>query len=224
MLLFRLCALTATRCEGVVTQFTITLGAMNRPRSHSSASQDELEAAFSGGDDTSTLLPHSSHPQNNPIASASSSADTPAYNFEQSVFSGSGGLPLSLQSSHNQSPTFAARLGRWLPTRLRRYTPLADSEEAANRNNLGGGISNDGVWGNMSVKPQSRPQRMPGSDGVDIVGGDDEVEEKEVPPVSLAATLSHLYITSIDLRTSCGRCYSSVLGEHYIGTFRLSGQ
>lgn len=46
---------------------------------------------------------------------------------------------------------------------------------------FGGGTKNDGVFSNMTAKPGSR---RVGANGEDIVGGDDETAEKEIPPVS----------------------------------------
>jgi hypothetical protein len=52
----------------------------------------------------------------------------------------------------------------------------------------GGGIANDGVFANMAAKPgNSRGDRT------DIVGGDDEAQEKEIPPVSAVDLLIHTY-------------------------------
>lgn len=50
---------------------------------------------------------------------------------------------------------------------------------------FGGGTKNDGVFSNMTAKPGSRR----GADGGEIVGGDDEVAEKEIPPAYEMAVL-----------------------------------
>lgn len=46
----------------------------------------------------------------------------------------------------------------------------------------GGGLSNDGVFANMAAKPGIRGR----GDRPDVVGGDDEAPEKEIPPVSVS--------------------------------------
>lgn len=51
---------------------------------------------------------------------------------------------------------------------------------------FGGGTKNDGVFSNMTAKPGSR--RL-GRDGEEIVGGDDEIAEKEIPPAYEMAVL-----------------------------------
>lgn len=44
----------------------------------------------------------------------------------------------------------------------------------------GGGVNNDGVFANMAAKPGNNSR----GDRTDVVGGDDELPEKEIPPVS----------------------------------------
>ncbi|KAK9899965.1 hypothetical protein P389DRAFT_187108 [Cystobasidium minutum MCA 4210] len=50
----------------------------------------------------------------------------------------------------------------------------------------GGGLSNDGVFANMAAKPGNSRS---GGDRSDIVGGDDEAPEKEIPPAYELAVL-----------------------------------
>ena len=50
----------------------------------------------------------------------------------------------------------------------------------------GGGIHNDGVFSNLMAKPGGR---LADRGGQEIVGGDDEAREKEIPPVSQIASI-----------------------------------
>lgn len=51
----------------------------------------------------------------------------------------------------------------------------------------GGGTNNDGVFSNLMAKPGGRTRD---GDTRDVVGGDDEAPEKEIPPVSWGALLT----------------------------------
>lgn len=52
----------------------------------------------------------------------------------------------------------------------------------------GGGSLNDGVFSNLMAKPISS-RLGPNGEPIDIVGGDDELREKEIPPVRLITSL-----------------------------------
>lgn len=112
------------------------------------------------------------------------------------------------RNGHSASNTgLLATLRNILPSRFRQYGVLgADSRTASGRRTdgtidhgddddedneawiapppsmpgvYGGGLSNDGVFANMAAKPGNSRS----GDRSDIVGGDDEAAEKEIPPV-----------------------------------------
>jgi hypothetical protein len=148
-----------------------------------------------------TILPPSSPPPgNNTTSSSTTRRNTDRNSRGASLGSlqarGAGGLLATLQNA--------------LPARFRRYGLLSNngSTSSGRRNDgtadhgddddddddeawinppasmpglYGGGTRNDGVFSNMNAKPGGRSNDR---ERRDVVGGDDDAPEKEIPPVS----------------------------------------
>lgn len=122
---------------------------------------------------------------------------------------GASGRNGQLSSANGASAGLLGILRNILPSRFREYGILnTDSRTASGRRTdgttdhgddddedsdnwiapppsmpgiYGGGLANDGVFANMAAKPGSRTR----GERSDIVGGDDEAPEKEIPPVRI---------------------------------------
>lgn len=136
----------------------------------------------------------SSYPPNSPPRTSFQSRTTPgAYDFELSVAdqplpSSAPVLPeppmTSSALSAARNRTLRARLANATNSLFGRYNPLAtsDPDAPAGGRTLTGPNRNDGVFANLTAKPERRRE-----DRQEWVGGDDEGNGKEMPPVSLCA-------------------------------------
>ena len=79
----------------------------------------------------------------------------------------------------------------------------------------GSGTRNDGVFSNLMAKP-SNPRIGANGQPIDIVGGDDDLPEKEIPPVSAESAMNEMITDCFDwgrvgIRDGCFRCSAPIL-------------
>lgn len=182
-------------------------------------------------------------------SSSSSTADSytsaaPAYDFElnpsqlrtapsSAVDHPSTSIDLpSRAASANRAGQLRQLLSRGF-TGLARYGRLSTADPDVRYARASSG-ANDGVFANLSAKPEARPRNADGS--VDWVGGDDEGNSKEVPPVRfiavkknwpVCAPVAHacafLSLLPLELRCRRTRHHAPVLGDHHHRAHRLYG-
>lgn len=154
--------------------------------------------------------PSSTQPAAHAAASAASGGSAPSYEDPASA-------------SHRLRHVITSGLSSLAS--ISRYGRLAQSDPdhhaASAFSGRQAGMANDGVFANLSAKPERRPRTQEGD--IDYVGGDDENGSKEAPPVCVHSPNSlereRKLTDHLELRCSCLGHNTAILGNHHHGSF-----